>query len=62
MNRVLGFFNKISGLMIFLIFLVVFMEHIHHAHHWFRSKHEHFKRSEVSTDSIHALKDSVYKK
>jgi hypothetical protein len=32
MNKMLEFFNKISGLIIFLIFIVVFMEHIHHAH------------------------------
>ena len=34
MNKLLGFFNKIMGLVVFLIFFIVLIEHIHHAHHF----------------------------
>ena len=62
MNKVLDFFNKIMGLMVFLIFIVVFMEHIHHAHHWFRGHHEHFKTQGSAGDSVKPLPDSVTRK
>ncbi len=39
MNKVLDFFNKISGVMIFLILLIVFITHLQIAHF-----HHHGKR------------------
>jgi len=34
MKKILDFFNRIMGLMIFLIFLIVLIEHLHGRHHW----------------------------
>ena len=33
MNKILDFFNKISGLLIFLIFVIILVGHLHHRHH-----------------------------
>ncbi len=59
MNKVLDFFNKIMGLIVFLIFLIVLMEHLHHAHH---HGMRHLAGGRVSGDTAKVYSDSSGKK
>jgi len=59
MNKILEFFNKISGLVIFLIFLVVFMEHIHHAHFGRWGHHRNFENHPKYGDTARMKMDSA---
>jgi len=34
MKKILDFFNRITGLMVFLILLIVLINHLHGHHHW----------------------------
>jgi hypothetical protein len=62
MNKIFDFFNKISGLLLFLIFLVVLMEHLHHGHFWHKGQHNHFSGRQMRGDSSPTTLDSSGKK
>lgn len=49
MNKMLDFFNKISGLLIFLIFLLLLIEHVHHGHFRSRGHYPHVERGADSS-------------
>ncbi|HXB43835.1 MAG TPA: hypothetical protein VNV85_07250, partial [Puia sp.] len=61
MNKLLAFFNKIMGLVIFLIFLVVLMEHIHHGHFWHRGHQRPMGGRQAYGDSIKTNPDTSRK-
>ncbi len=63
MKKLLEFFNRIAGLIVFLIFLILLIEHLHHGRFWRRNFHRHFTSRSVSGDSTGILKaDSLGKK
>jgi hypothetical protein len=62
MNKVLAFFNKIMGLIIFLIFLIVLMEHLHHAHFGRWGHHRHFAGHPPYGDTTRINMDSAARK
>jgi hypothetical protein len=58
----LDFFNRISGLIIFLIFLIVFIGHIHHAHFGRWGHHRNFAGHPLYRDTLRTNIDSAEKK
>jgi hypothetical protein len=57
----LNFFNKISGLMIFIVAVILTFAMIHHRHHG-RCGHRHAKEGHAARDSVRVYRDSTEKK
>ncbi|HEY1870022.1 MAG TPA: hypothetical protein VGG71_03135 [Chitinophagaceae bacterium] len=49
MDKFLGFFNKISGLLVFLILVLLAVNHFHHHHSHRMGGHGHQGRDSVKT-------------
>lgn len=62
MQKILDFFNKIMGLVVFLLAITVLVAFFHHGHHWKNGPHRHFKNGERYEDSTKSVKDSLYKR
>lgn len=63
MNRVLEFFNKIMGVMVFIIGIAVIFLLIHHGHHHGGWHHRHFRGHQGTKDSLYKpYSDSVNRK
>jgi len=62
MDKILKFFNKIMGLMVFLIAVTLIVLLFHHRHHGRDWHHRHFKDGPGNKDSvIKSYRDSANK-